>query len=116
MDASRISALFVELDQARMQALNVQPEGEFRHLERAHVLAQPNAWYHSIVHFRMLGWAIRNRDLKELLGQLFRLVVAAPASAIGKFPIGNTGGSRVSAFLPMDPPEDLRKFFVDSDR
>ncbi|MGA5146963.1 DUF3703 domain-containing protein [Streptomyces griseoincarnatus] len=38
----------------------------------------------------MLRLALRERDLTEVLGQLVRLVVAAPGSAAGKYPDGNT--------------------------
>jgi hypothetical protein len=43
-----------------------------------------------------------------MLGQLFRLAVAAPGSLTGRFPAGNSGGADVSAFRPMAIPDDLR--------
>lgn len=110
MDSNRIDALLRELkmaDELRAKALWKE---EFHHLERAHVLSQPSAWYHVVVHLRMFGWALRCREGREALGQFFRLLVAAPASVIGRFPVGSTGGSSVSAFLPMDIPEDLKQF------
>lgn len=116
MNESRYEALVIELDQANKLKAKFQPDAEFRHLERAHILAQPSVKYHSIVHIRMLAWAVRQRDTKEIAGQLFRLLVAAPASLVGKFPVGNTGGSRVSAFQPMDPPEDLKKVISSSEQ
>jgi FtsP/CotA-like multicopper oxidase with cupredoxin domain len=56
----------------------------------------------------MLGAATRRRDVHEVVGQLFRIVVAAPGTLTGKYPMGNTGGANVSAFAPMPVPEDLR--------
>jgi FtsP/CotA-like multicopper oxidase with cupredoxin domain len=82
--------------------------GEWRHLERAHILSQRKAGLHVRTHVAMLGAAIRRRDAHEVLGQLFRLVVAGPGSLTGRYPVGNTGGADVSAFKPMDIPEDLR--------
>ena len=81
---------------------------EWRHLERAHILSQPMALPHIRTHVDMLSYALRRRDVGELAGQLFRLVVAGPGSLTGRYPVGNTGGANVSAFRPMPIPEDLR--------
>lgn len=93
----------------------------FRHLERAHVLGQRSTRQHVRVHLLMLRWSIRERDMREALGQLFRIVGAATTTAVGLAPHGNTGGSNVSAFQPMPisaelaalmavPQRDLRSF------
>ena len=52
--------------------------------------------------------ALRRHDRHELVGQFFRIIVAAPGSMTGKYPVGNTGGADVSAFRPMPIPDDLR--------
>lgn len=80
---------------------------EWRHLQRAHVLSQPMAAPHVKTHVAMLGSAFRRRDAHEFAGQLFRLVVAAPGSWSGRYPVGNTGGADVSAFKVMPIPDDL---------
>lgn len=77
----------------------------WRHLERAHILSQPSAWLHTRVHGAMLVLALRTRDLRELLGQLVRIAVAGLGSAIGRYPVGNTGRARVPLTKPM--PIDL---------
>lgn len=56
----------------------------------------------------MLAFAFRRRDRHETLGQIIRLVVAGPGTALGRYPLGNTGGANVSAVAPMDVPPDLR--------
>ena len=84
------------------------PTAEWRHLERAHVLSQPKVGLHLRTHLAMLGFALRHRKVHEVLGQLARLVLAAPGSLTGRYPVGNTGGADVSAFLPMTIPDDLR--------
>ncbi len=89
--------------------------GEWHHLERAHILSQPMAGPHVRTHLAMIGSALRRRDRREILGQLFRLVVAGPGSLTGKYPVGNTGGASVSAFAPMPVPDDLRST-LDGDR
>lgn len=79
----------------------------WRHLERAHVLSQAYAWDHLCVHARMFFFAWRRRDVRELLGQLPRLLLAAPGSWTGRAPRGNTGGANVGIFTPMAIPPDL---------
>jgi hypothetical protein len=64
----------------------------------------------------MFGAAVRRRDRREIVGQVFRLLVAGPGSLTGRYPVGNTGGANVSAFRPMDIPEDLRLVLADANR
>lgn len=82
--------------------------GEWRHLERAHILSQPMAGPHVRTHAAMLAYGFRRRDRREVVGQLVRLVVAGPGSWTGRYPLGNTGGADVSAVEPMPVPDDLR--------
>ena len=84
-------------------------DDEWRHLERAHVLSQPMAVAHVRTHVAMLGYGIRHRDRREIVGQLVRLVVAAPGTWTGRYPVGNTGGANVSALEPMPIPDDLQE-------
>lgn len=63
---------------------------------------------HVRTHLAMLAYGLRRRDRHEIVGQLLRLVVAAPGSWTGRYPVGNTGGADVSALRPMPVPEDLR--------
>jgi Protein of unknown function (DUF3703) len=83
-------------------------EDEWRHLERAHVLSQPMAVAHVRTHVAMLGYGIRHRDRREVIGQLVRLVVAAPGTWTRRYPVGNTGGAKVNAMKPMRIPDDLQ--------
>jgi hypothetical protein len=81
--------------------------GEWGHLERAHIISQPLAVAHVRTHLAMLGYGVRHRDRREIAGQLVRLVVAGPGSAVRRYPLGNTGGADVSAVTPMPIPVDL---------
>ena len=83
-------------------------DDEWRHLERAHVLSQPMAGRHVRTHVAMLGYGLRRRDRREIIGQLVRLVVAAPGTWTGRYPVGNTGGANVNALEPMPVPDDLK--------
>lgn len=82
----------------------------FYHLERAHILSQPFYIKHLTSHWWMLRWAIRKHDTKEFFGQILRLIGSA-GSLIGKYPLGNTGGSNVSPFESMPIPDDLKSYF-----
>ncbi len=82
-------------------------EGVWRRLERAHVVSQPMARPHVRTHVAMLAQGFRERSPREIVGQLARLVVAGPASLLGRYPIGNSGRASVSAFKPMPIPDDL---------
>lgn len=78
-------------------------------LERAHIVGQPSAVDHVRAHLWMLVCGWKQRDGREIVGQLWRLLVAGPASLTGRYPRGNTGRANVSAFVPMPIPSDLRE-------
>lgn len=90
-----------ELDAALSARKQGSTDAEFEHLENAHVLGQESTYWHTKVHGLMLLWGFRNLSLKEILGQLFRIIGAATMTAIGFVPQGNTGGANVSPFRPM---------------
>ncbi|SFP22889.1 Protein of unknown function [Ectopseudomonas composti] len=77
-------------------------------LERAHILTQRRPWLHARSHWLMLraGWQLG--DMREVSGQIPRIVAALLFSRIW-VPIGNTGRARVSAFQPMPISEELRR-------
>ena len=81
---------------------------EWLHLERAHIASQPIAHLHVATHGLMLTHGIRGRNPREIRGQLFRIVVAAPGSWTRMYPLGNTGGSDVDPYTPMSVPADLQ--------
>jgi hypothetical protein len=93
------------------QADEAQEQGDFetafRHLERAHVLAQRITGRHTFIHWRMLVAGLRRGDLREVVGQVPRIVASILFSRLW-VPRGNSGRSRVSAFKPMPVPADLR--------
>lgn len=83
-------------------------EHAFAHLKRAHILGQRNTWLHVRSHLGMLAIGWQRRDGREVVGQLTRIVAAVLFSRIW-VPVGNTGGTNVSATRPMPVPEDLRR-------
>ena len=96
----------VELGEARVQRNKGQVDIEFEHLENAHVLGQESSFHHVKVHLLMLLWGVRNRSLKEIMGQIFRIIGAATKTVFGLVPQGNTGGSNVSPFKTMPISKD----------
>ena len=110
------SAWRTERDLAEQARAAGDAAGEWRHLERAHILSQPSIRLHVDTHLAMLAAAFRQRNRAEIVGQLSRLLLAAPGSASGKYPRGNTGGANVSAFRPMAVPADLAEILERSSR
>jgi hypothetical protein len=76
-------------------------------LERAHVLGQPSVWLHLRSHWWMLICGLAERDAREVFGQIARLALAIPGSALDRYPRGNTGRARVDMFRPMPIAPDL---------
>ncbi|MFL1452840.1 DUF3703 domain-containing protein [Marinobacter sp. GN3S48] len=102
-------APYVEAELAdAVQARSVgNPQQEFTHLERAHVIGQESTYWHVKVHVLMLVWAVRNHSVREALGQVLRIVGAATKTAFGLVPQGNTGGANVSPFRKMPIAPEL---------
>lgn len=82
-------------------------EQRWRHLERAHIVSQPDPLLHTRNHAAMLALALRQRERREALGQVVRLIVAAPGSLTGRYPVGNTGRVDAGLMTPMAVPDDL---------
>jgi hypothetical protein len=107
MNPTLRTAYHREIDEARRAEDSGDYAGAWLRLERAHIVSQMHAWPHVYVHLRMASFAGRRRDLRELLGQIPRILLAAPGSWTGRAPRGNTGGADVGIFTPMELPEDL---------
>lgn len=91
---------------------NAFKDGDFihawHHLERAHVIGQSYPGTHSHAHWLMLKFGFAIKDLKEILGQIPRLLVGGVKSFVGKIPLGNTGGANVPPLRPMPVPPDIQ--------
>lgn len=107
------AALDAELASARSAA---ESASFWRAAERAHILSQPWAWPHTHAHAVMLRRAIREHDRLEAFGQLLRLLLAGPGSALGRYPEGNTGRARVRLTQPMPIPDDLTAILATTKR
>jgi len=83
------------------------PAQRWRLLMAAHVAGQYRLRLHWDSHVRMLGQAWRERDLREVSGQLLRLALVPLGHVLQRLPAGNVGRATVSAFAPMQPPPDV---------
>lgn len=100
---------FVEAELKIAADLSAQGRAQpaFTYLERAHVLGQASTAHHVRVHWRMFLWGLQQRNAKECLGQIFRIIGAATKTVFGFVPHGNTGGANVSPFKAMAVPAEL---------
>jgi hypothetical protein len=101
---------YIDAEIAKADELNASGDtaGAFRHLERAHVLGQSSTYQHTRVHWLMLKHGFRERDPKEVVGQVLRIGGASTKTPLGIYPKGNTGGSNASPFKPMPIEADLK--------
>ncbi len=83
----------------------------FQHLERAHIIGQAYPYHHSLVHWEMLIFGFKTKNIREIIGQIPRLLVGGIKSFVGKIPVGNTGGANVPPLKPMVIENDLKVIF-----
>ena len=83
----------------------------WNHLERAHILGQKYPFEHSFVHWKMLQFGFKIKNIKEILGQIPRLIFGGIKSFVGKIPVGNPGGVNVPPLKPFPIEEDLKIIF-----
>jgi len=57
----------------------------------------------------MLKFGLRQKDTKEVFGQIIRLLVGGWKSFIDHVPLGNTGGANVPPLERMSIPSDIEK-------
>ncbi len=91
-------------------------ESAFYHLERAHVLGQSITFEHTRVHWLMLKIGWKKRDIREIFGQIVRIIGASTKTPFGIYPTGNTGGANVWFFKPMPIPDDLERMIKKAER
>lgn len=102
------NAFLQELAQARhLLAVGDQTQA-FLHLERAHILSQAYVGPHVQTHWLMLQLAWQQSDYGAVAGQAIRIVLGALGSAVGCYPVGNTGGSNINMFRHLPVPADLQ--------
>lgn len=101
------------IEQANAAEQRSDLDSAFAALERAHILAQRYLFAHIYTHWRMLKVGIKRQDVREMFGQVVRMLAIVPAYLVGWVPMGNTGGSNVSALRPMSLPADIAPLLED---
>lgn len=104
----RDAAFEKEIAQAKALIASGELDAGFAHLERAHVIGQAFVAPHARSHWLMFKLEIRRRQPVAAFGQVLRLVLGILGSAVGKVPVGNTGGSNVSMFKRMPIAPELQ--------
>ncbi|MCH8544871.1 MAG: DUF3703 domain-containing protein [Alcanivorax sp.] len=113
MRAELAAAFREEMKKARAARANGDIKACLKYLERAHVLGQRNLWPHILTHAWMLRVGWRQRDYREVFGQILRLAATVPGALTGWVPAGNTGRANVSALRRMPIPAEFRPYFAD---
>ena len=106
--------VLAELELALKSRFEKNYTEEFKHLENAHVLGQESSALHVKVHLEMLKWGFRHLKLREIFGQIFRVIGAATKTAFGLVPKGNTGGANVSPFKVMPIKAEYEKIIIEA--
>jgi len=102
------NAYCLEMDEAiRFYELK-ELDSAFYHLERAHILGQSYIIPHTKSHWWMLKVGLKKHNLREVFGQITRIIASVLFSNIW-VPTGNTGGANVNPLKPMPIPEDLKE-------
>lgn len=100
-----------ELSSYRQSLKDNDLKSAWKHLERAHIIGQRYPFQHSETHWKMFLLGCQMLDLKEIFGQLVRLLFGAPLSFINKIPLGNVGSTRTSMIKPQPLPVDIQRIF-----
>ncbi len=102
-------AYIEELKQYSLCLENKQYGNAWYHLERGHIIGQSYPIEHTGSHWLMLEFGFRQKDTKEVIGQMIRLLVGGWKSFINHVPLGNTGGANVPPLKRMPIPNDIEK-------
>lgn len=69
-----------------LKATEAQVSGDyflaFKYLENAHILGQESTYWHVKVHYLMMLWAIKQKNTKEVFGQVVRIIGAGLLTVI----------------------------------
>jgi len=89
-------------------------KSSWHRLERAHILGQPYLYHHTMVHWKMLLFDIKIKDIREIIGQIPRLLVVGVKSFVGEIPVGNTGGANVTPLKSMEILDKLKRIIEEN--
>lgn len=87
----------------------------FGHLERIHIVSQPFPIEHTLIHLRMLRFAILTLRPFEILIQTLYSLFSFKFSMLSIFPQGNTGGANAITKGKMKIPADIKSLMTGSE-
>ena len=96
-----------ELDKYRAEYINGNLKSAWNHLERAHIIGQKYPYAHTLVHWEMLQFGIKIKSVKEIMGQIPRLIFGGLKSFVGKIPVGNPGGANIPSLKSFPIEKEL---------
>lgn len=102
----------IELEKYQTECSNGNLNSAWNHLERAHIIGQKYPYTHTFVHWKMLLFGIKIKSVKEIIGQIPRLVFGGVKSFVGKIPVGNPGGANVPPLKPFPIKKELQDIFT----
>ncbi len=107
---NRKTEFYIQLNQGKYLLKNKQFEHAFYHFENAHILGQKNIYRHTLSHLWMLIFALKTENLKECIGQCFRILASIIFTSFW-VPKGNSGGTNISSVKSIPIRKELKKYF-----
>lgn len=99
-----------ELSKAKSAIANQNFDLAWTALQRAHFLGQTDAIAHTLVHWKMLKLAWRQRDFREVIDQLMPTFLAIPLTFLfGQMRSLRGGKANVNDLEKMSIPEDIQQ-------
>lgn len=99
-----------ELEKAKTAIVAQDFETAWIVLQRAHMLGQRDAIAHTIAHWNMLKLAWKQRDLREVMGQLMPVLLAVPLTLLyGQIRSLRGGRANVSDSERMAISQDIQQ-------
>ena len=99
-----------ELTQAKVAIATQDFDTAWITLQRAHILGQQNAIAHTLAHWHMLNLAWKQRDFKEITGQLLPTLLAFPLTLLfGQMRKIRGGKANLAPSEKGSIPEDLQQ-------
>lgn len=104
-----------ELEKAKTAIVAQDFETAWTALQRAHILGQRDAIAHTVAHWNMLKLAWRQRNFREVMGQLMPVLLAIPLTLLyGQMRSLRGGKSNVNDSERVSIPEDIQQILNQS--
>ena len=110
MKTQRQNRFETELKQAKIAIAQQDFDTAWTALQRAHMLSQQEAIAHTTTRWHMLSLAWKQRDFKEIRGQVIPTLLAFPLTLfVGKFRTQRGGKANTQSADQPSIPDDIRQ-------